>query len=155
MRLLPLLLLLTGCKDLVATIVGGTISTGKEIASGVKEGVVEGRKQGESVDGAAIVTTLEELHASGGVSVYGMKDGAGGTDITLAFENTSDRPMRVSQLDVLALDKDGFAIHPSQKPGQLTVPPRAKEQLVVLVPGTADRIAKVRVWGEELSVPAP
>ncbi|HNH47698.1 MAG TPA: hypothetical protein PKY30_11700, partial [Myxococcota bacterium] len=70
MRLLLFVCVLGGCKDITSTIVGGTIGTSKEIVTGVKEGVEEGRKQGESLDGAVIVTTPDELRANGAVSVY-------------------------------------------------------------------------------------
>lgn len=155
MRLLLFVCVLGGCKDLTATIVGGTIGTSKEIVTGVKEGVEEGRKQGESIDGAVIVTTAEELRANGSVSVYAVRAGVTGAELVLAFENKGERPMRVGGLDILALDADGFVLRPLENPGELTVPAMAKDQLVVTVPGAPERVAKVRVWGEEFAVPAP
>jgi len=155
MRLLLFVSVLGGCRDITSTIVGGTIGTSKEIVTGGKEGVEEGRKQGESVDGAVIVTTAEELRANGTVSVYAVRAGVEGAELVLAFENQGDRPMRVGGLEILALDPDGFVLRPLKSPGELTVPSKAKDQLVVTVPGTPERVAKVRVWGEELVVPAP
>jgi len=155
MRLLLFVCVLGGCKDITSTIVGGTIGTSKEIVAGVTEGVQEGRKQGESIDGAVIVTTAEELRANGAVSVYAVRAGVEGVELVLAFENKGERPMRVGGLEIMALDPDGFVLRPLKSPGELTVPALAKDQLVVTVPGTPERVAKVRVWGEDLVVPAP
>jgi hypothetical protein len=155
MRLLLFVCVLGGCKDITSTIVGGTIGTSKEIVSGVKEGVEEGRKQGESLDGAVIVTTAEELRANGAVTVYAVRAGVEGAELVLAFENKGERPMRVGGLEIMALDPDGFVLRPLKSPEELTVPAMAKDQLVVTVPGAPERVAKVRVWGEELAVPAP
>ena len=100
------------------------------------------------------MTRLDELHASGGVSVFSVKDISGGADVTVAVENTGDRPMRVTGLEVMALDQNGFVLRPLKQPNEVTVPPHAKEQVVVTMPGTAAQIKKVRFWGEDMDVPA-
>jgi len=94
--LLLLPLLLTGCKQLTSMVVGGTVSAGKEVTKGIVEGVEEGRKSGESLDGALVVTTAAELAEHGGVTVYSVKAVGDEADVVLAFENTGDAPLRIS-----------------------------------------------------------
>lgn len=152
--LLPCLLLLTGCKDLTSMVVGGTVSAGKEVTKGIVEGVEEGRKSGESIDGAIVVTTAAELALHGGVTVFSVKDRDGGSDVMLAFENTGDTPLRISGVEVLALDPDGFVQRPTTEDSTVTVPPHAKDSVSVHFEVAADRVKTVRVWGAEYPVPA-
>lgn len=155
MRLLPFFLVFVGCKEITATIVGGTVEAGKEVTSGIVEGVEKGRKQGESVDGAVLVTNHEELAANGGVTVFAVRAAGTGSEVVLAFTNAGEKPLRVSGVETLVLDPDGFAQHPSGRAEEsITVPPRAKDQLVVAFDVTPDRVKGVRVWGADLVVPA-
>lgn len=147
------LVLLVGCKEITSTVVGGTIETSKEVITGVKEGVEEGRKQGESVDGAIIITRLDELQANGALSVREVRAGVSDTEVVVAVENKMDRPLRISGMEVMALDPEGFVVRPNGPAAGLTVPPLSKDQVVIHFPGTPDKIAKVRVWTEELTVP--
>ena len=45
----------------VAAVVGGAVSTAKEAVSGVSQGVDEGRKSGQSLDDAILVTGKEDF----------------------------------------------------------------------------------------------
>ena len=157
MNRLPLLALLLafGCKEITSFVVGNTVEAGKEMTKGVVEGVEEGRKQGESVDGATIVTRSEDLEANGSVSVREVTGGDADAHVVLAFENTTDKPLRLSNVEVLALDADGFTQRPVSTEFSLTVPPRAKDQLVVDFAVGTSKIHTVRVWGKDLVVPAP
>lgn len=153
--LLLLPLLLTGCKQLTSMVVGGTVSAGKEVTKGIVEGVEEGRKSGESLDGAVLVTTAAELAAHGGVTVYSVNASGDEADVVLAFENTGDTPLRVSGVEVIALDPDGFVQRPTSTETTLTVPAHAKDQLVVHFAVPAAKVKTVRVWGADYPAPAP
>lgn len=152
---LLLLLVAPACKDITSTIVGGTVSAGKEVTTGIVEGVEAGRKSGESVDGAVIVTNNAELAAHGGVVVHQVRPAAHGAEVVLAFENSGEAPLRVSGLEVLVLDPDGFVQRPLDPASALTVPPRARDQLVVPFGVPPERVRTVRVWTTDLPVPAP
>ena len=145
---------LTGCKEVTAWVVGETVEAGKEVSTGIVEGVAEGRKAGESVDGATIVTGLAELQANGTVSVREVRLGPGGCEVVLAFENTSDKPMRISGIELIALDSDGFTLRPQESVAGLTVPAKAKDQLAIRFGEPPEKIKTVRVWGLDLPVPA-
>lgn len=154
MRLaLPLFLALVGCKEITSTIVGGTVSAGKEVTAGIVEGVEEGRKEGQSVDGAVVVTNAAELAAHGGLSIRAVEPAEGGARVVVAVENTGDAPLRVSGLEVLALDPEGFVIRPSKPVDSVTVPPHAKDQVVAEFGAPPDRVRTVRVWGQDLTPP--
>lgn len=146
--------LVAGCKDTASTITEKSISVAKETTKGIEDGVEKGRKSGESLDGATIVSNAADLAAKGAVSVYAVNSPDGGVDssITLAFENTSDKPIRITKLEVMALDSEGFVLKPQHSPGELTVAPKAKDKLTFSVAGRSDKLAKVRCWDKELEI---
>ncbi|AKU95982.1 hypothetical protein AKJ09_02646 [Labilithrix luteola] len=146
--------LVVGCKDTASTITEKSISVAKETTKGIEDGVEKGRKSGESLDGATIVSNAADLAAKGGVSVYAISSEANGSDatITLAFENTSDKPMRITKLEVMALDNEGFVLKPHHAPSELTVAAKAKDKLTFSVASKSDKLAKVRCWDKELEI---
>ncbi len=151
---LLILLPVLGCKDITSMIVGGTVSAGKEVTKGIVEGVEEGRKSGESIDGAIVVTTAAELAAHGTVTVFAVRGGPAGSEVVLAFENTGDTPLRVSDVEVLALDADAFVQRPTDGNTSLTIPSHAKDQLVISFAVPPEKIKTVRVWGADSPAPA-
>lgn len=146
---------LCGCKEMTAWIVGGTVEAGKEVTSGIVEGVEEGRKHGESLDGAVVVTKLEELKANGGVVVRAVEADGAGSRVILGFDNASDKPLRISGLEVIALDAEGYTLRPSRTPSGATVPARAKDQVAVEFDAPPERVKTVRIWGEDFAAPTP
>ena len=146
---------LSGCKEVTAWVVGETVQAGKEVTTGIVEGVEEGRKAGESVDGAVIVTNLAELQANGAVAVREVRAGPTGSEVLLAFENTADKPMRMSGIEVIALDGEGFTLRPHSFETSLTIPAKAKDQLSVAFVEPPERIKTLRVWGLDLPAPEP
>lgn len=72
------------------------------------------------------------------------------TVVELAFENTSDRVLRVTKLSFYAIDKDGFAKAPTKAPLEVTVPPKTKSKVALEFDLPASSIAKVRVWTLDL-----
>ena len=141
------------CKDATSTVVEGTVKGSKQVVTGIAEGVKEGRKAGESVDGAKIITSMEELEASGTLSVHSVLGADGNTAVTLAAENTTNAPMRLADMKVSALDKEGFALKLMTGVFETTVQPNAKERIEFTVSGPPEGLGAVRAWGHELEIP--
>jgi hypothetical protein len=143
-----------GCKDAASTVVEKGVSAAKETSKGIEEGVDKGRKTGESLDGALLVSSPAELEGKGSVSVYSVHalDGSTEAEISLAFENTTDKPLRVTKLQIVVLDAESFAKRPSGVTAELTVAPKAKEKLTFRVEGKAATLAKVRVWDKDYEI---
>lgn len=157
--LLPLLALLTlGCsgdfwRGCTATVVGKTVETSKEVGTGIVEGIQDGRKAGESVDGAAIVSSLAELSGHGNATLYAVEPGPteGTATVTIAFENTGDKPLRVTGIAIEVLDTEGFVQHAAERDDrELTVPPHAKDRATATFPVAPDKVGEVRLWGQAL-----
>jgi len=94
--------------------VSETVSAGKDVVSGFAEGVEDGRKSGESVDKARIVSNKEELQQFLRVEVLDVKELAPGEfKVSVAFHNQSEAIVRLTKLgnlgNVVLLDKDNFA----------------------------------------------
>lgn len=85
-----------------------------------------------------------------------MKDTSKGlSEIELIVDNPGNRPLRITRLDVFAQDGKGFVKRPVTEPGELTVPPRAKDKLVVAFDSGTDKLVKARIWGVDHDLPAP
>jgi hypothetical protein len=147
-------LTLAGCKDAASTVVEKSVGAAKEVTKGIEEGADKGRKSGESLDGATIISAEPELAGKGSFALYAVSgsDAATDTEITLAFENTTDKPLRITKLQIVTLDKEGFVKSPTGLVGEVTVPARAKNKLSFHVAEKADKLAKVRVWGKDLEI---
>ena len=117
----------------------------KDTTQGVAEGLDQGRKAGESVDGAVIVSSAQELSGKGTVVVHAVTEAT----IVLAAENTSDRPVRLTKLNFVGLDREGFATKLTG-PVEVTVAPHAKEKITVTSAGSMKGLAKVRYWTIDL-----
>lgn len=142
------------CKDATSTVVEGTVKGSKQVATGIAEGVKEGRKAGESVDGAAIVTSMDELKKVGSLVVHAVEPAPTGATVTLAAENTTDAPMRLTDMKFGALDKEGFALKLSGGNSDTTVPPKAKERIKLTVEAPPENVGTLRAWGTDLEIPA-
>jgi hypothetical protein len=146
-----------GCKRITETVVEKGVKAAKETTKGVTEGIDKGRKGGESVDDAFIVSKAAEVAGKGIIGVHAVRpraENAKQAEVELALENTTDRPIRFTDIETLALDKENFVVRPESPPRELTVPPRAKERLLVVFNGEADKLAKVRLWGVDYPLPA-
>lgn len=152
-----LLCCVAGCKEVTEEIVGKTVQVAKDTAKGVEDGVDKGRKDGQSADGAIIVSKNDDLTGKGTFSVRAVRplgDAGAEIEVELAIENTADRPLRITQLEVLALDREGFVRHPKAPPAGFTVPPKAKDKLVVAFDAGSNPLAKVRIWGKDYDMPS-
>ncbi|PVZ87085.1 hypothetical protein C9426_13190 [Serratia sp. S1B] len=152
-------------KDGVKGFISGVVSTGKDTLSGVKSGIDDGRKTGQSVDNATIITDKEGLNTFIEASVLsatkvGEKDSKD-YEVTLALRNKSDKPVRLSNLNeansLVLLDSGDFA--------SLLKTPLSPSEAEVLVPGSAAvRVrytftnveappATLRIYGVNIKVP--
>ncbi len=147
---------IAGCKEVTETVVEKGVEAVKNTGKGVEDGIDKGRKSGESSDGAFIVSNAKDLTGHGTIVVHAVRAAANDpkqAEVDLALENTTDAPLRITKLEVLALDKEGFVKRPSSDPSEMTVPPKAKEKLTVTFPAEAATLAKVRIWDKESDVP--
>ena len=139
---------------MTAAVVGKTVESTKGVARGVSEGVEDGRKAGESVDSAVIVTDAAELTEHGGVVVYAVNESGGGAEVVLAFENKAEVPMRISGLEVMGMDDEGFALKPAAAAsGSLTIPLKSRSKISYQFSVAPAKIKQVRVWDLSLSTP--
>ena len=147
---------LVGCtgenaKDATAAVIGKGIEVSKGTVTGIAEGVAEGRKHGESKDGALIVSSADELALHGRARLGEVTATAGKTTIPILVENTADQPLRATSIVVIVLDKDGVVIPVDVADGELTVPPRAKARLEVTTAVAPGRVGVVRLYGKDLA----
>lgn len=146
-----------GCKELTETFVEKGVKAAKDTSKGIEEGIDKGRKAGQSGDGAFIVSRPEELTGKGTIALREIRAAEGDpkrSELEFAIENTTDRPLRVTHVEVLALDSEGFAKRPSSPIGELTVPPKSKEKLVIGFGAEPSSLAKARLWGVEYDLSA-
>ena len=137
-------------KSATAAVVGKGIEVSKGTVTGIAAGIEEGRKQGESADGALIVSNGDELKANGGVSFGDVAANGEESDITLLVENTSDKPMRLTKLAVVVLDTDGIAIDNRPAHVEMTVPAKAKARLLIHAKVASEKVGTVRLYGVDV-----
>ncbi len=146
----------SGCKEVTETVVEKGVKAAKDTSRGISEGVEKGRKQGQSADDAVVVSRPEEIKGKGGITVRALRqhpENPKHAEVELAFENTTDRPLRFTKLDVLALDGESFVTRPQTAPSDVTVLPKTKDRLNVTFEVDAKKLAKLRVWGIEHALP--
>ncbi len=159
--------LLSGCsgqmaKDVSSTVTQKTVEAAKGTATGIEEGIAEGRKSAASADGAIIVTNGKELAESLTVEVIAVSRGdiKDTVIVEIGLGNKSDKPVRVSGLAprgaVILLDKDGFASYLAEPIYDIvTVPENAKEKVAyTFSSGDYQKAHKIRIHGQETEIPA-
>jgi hypothetical protein len=146
-----------GCRRVAEKVAEKGAAAVKDTTKGLEEGLEKGRKQGASTDDAIIVAGPADLKGVGSLTigeVRRVREGAG-TEIELVVDNTSSRPLRITRLEIFAQDGKGFVKRPVAEPAELTVPPRAKDKLVVAFDSGSDKLVKARIWGVDQDLPAP
>ena len=149
-------------KSGVSALVSGAVSTTKDVVSGVAAGVDEGRKSGESLDGALVVTGDKDFADNLTAEILNLEDLDGGSwVVTVAVRNPRDVPARLTHPDivkVVLLDADDFsymiASH-SGPSGDVTVQPRAASRLRLHFDKVELAPAKLRFYGVDYLLPAP
>ncbi|UQZ89722.1 hypothetical protein C4J81_11100 [Deltaproteobacteria bacterium Smac51] len=104
----------SGVKSAVSGVVSGTVSTGKDVLSGITEGIDDGRKSGDSLDGARIISNKDELNALLKLRSTKVEElEPGNFQVTLAIQNDNDFLVRVTRLNelgsVVLIDDEGFS----------------------------------------------
>jgi hypothetical protein len=148
----------TGCRKMAERVAEKGVEAVKNTSKGLEEGAEKGRKQGASTDDALVVASLADLKGAGSLTVDEVRRAPVGTEVVIVVDNTSDRPLRLTRLDVFALDSKGFVKRPVSAPPEITVPAKAKDKLVVAfetAQGKQEKLAKARIWGAEYDLPAP
>jgi hypothetical protein len=145
----------SGCRKMAERVAEKSVETVKNTTKGLSEGMEKGRKEGASTDDALVVASLADLKGAGSLSVAEVRRAPVGTEVVLVVDNTGERPLRITRLDVFALDSKGFVKRPVAAPPEITVPPKAKDKLVVAFESGADKLAKARIWGVDHDLPAP
>lgn len=140
-------------KEATTAVVGTAVEVSKGAATGIAKGIVEGRKKGESADGAFLVTKWDDLKDQGVISVFESTKVGDVITVTLAVENKSDKPMRVANMQTLGIDGAGFVVKSNPvKSASLTVPPKSKVRHSVTFNAKKDGLSGVRVLGHDLKV---
>jgi hypothetical protein len=144
-----------GCRKMAERIAEKGVKAAKETSKGLSEGADKGRKEGQSVDDAVIVSSLQDLKGVGSLSISDVrqKRETATTEIELVVDNTGDRPLRITRLVIIALDAKGFVKRPTTVPGEVTVPAKAKDKLVVAFESGPDKLVKARIWGVDHLLP--
>ena len=146
-----------GCRKMAERVAEKGMKAAKDTTKGLSEGLEKGRKEGQSADDAVVVSTAKDLKGVGSVTIAEVRTAREanlGTEVELVVENTSDRPLRITNLDMLGLDAKGFVKRPIIRPGELTVPAKAKDKMVVAFDGP-EKLTKARIWGVDHDLPAP
>jgi hypothetical protein len=152
---LTALALTVGCtgenaKDATAAVVGKGIEVSKGTVTGLVEGVEQGRKNAESADGAQVINSHDELTKVGSAKVSAVTDAGEGAKIDILVENSTDKPLRATKLEVIVLDKDGVVTPSTSSAMEITVPPKAKAKVEVTTGLKADKVGTVRLYGADL-----
>ena len=145
-----------GVKETISNATKGIVKFTKDLSSGVKDGVNEGRSSTESSDGAVVVTNENETFEFIDIELLNVSpvEGAEKTVVELGFKNSHSKPVRITGLTdegvLLTIDKDGYS-HPLFKKShdiEITVPNDAAVKQTFTFKGDASAIAKVRVWSK-------
>ncbi len=137
-------------KDATAAVVGKGIEVSKGTVTGLVAGVEQGRKNAESADGAQVINSSAELASLGAARVSSITDAGEGAKIDILVENTTDKPLRATKLEVIVLDKDGVLTPSTSSTFEVTVPPKAKAKIEVTTSLKADKVGTVRLYGQDL-----
>lgn len=140
-------------------VVSNIVTFGKNLVDGASDGVTEGRKEGQSKDGAIVISNLEELEKNielKVLSVSGTDDGF--TEIEVGFKNDNTKPVRVIKLaeaeSVLVIDNDGYANNIAigkNNPTEITIPNNAGRKVKFVFKVQQKSVKEIRILGKTLS----
>jgi hypothetical protein len=143
-----------GCRKMAERAAEKGVEAVKNTTKGLSDGVEKGRKEGASTDDAVVVTSLADLKGAGALTVAEVRRAGVGTEVVLVVDNIGARPLRITRLDIFALDSKGFVKRPVATPPEITVPAKAKDRLVVAFEAGQDKLVKARIWGIDHDLPA-
>jgi hypothetical protein len=142
----------------VRSIVSGIVSTGKDAVVGVSEGITEGRRGGESLDGARLVAGKAEFEKLLSASVLRLEEtGENRYKLTAAVKNDNSFPVRITgladPLNVMLLDKDGFSSPALVGDLEATALPRSSTRLVFNFDNVEGDPGVFRLFDVDVDVP--
>lgn len=141
------------------SVVTGLVKFGKDLLEGADEGVNEGRKTGQSQDGAIIVDNGKDLakHLTTELLKVKKKDDDA-SYVELGFKNDNENPVRIVNLkeseNVIAIDTDGYATNLSSansNPMELTIPSKAGRKQKFYFELSAESVKEIRIMGITLT----
>lgn len=153
---------LAGCpgestKKAVGKVTETVVENVKGAASGVSEGFESGRKQVTSADGAIVLGTAGEMEGKLVPEIVNVENHGDRTVVTLGFANDTGQTYRVTNLkdSVVLLDKSGYVTRVTGDIiADVTVPSKAKDKIELTFSGSADKFAKIRIFGRDQALPA-
>lgn len=148
-------------KDGISSAISGTVSAGKDMLVGIQEGVTQGRKEGESEDGAILISSKDELMKYVTVSVLKVEDlGNERCRVTIGVKNDGDKPVRLTHLEqaksVLLLDEDGFSSlleNPMTQGRDVTVQGRSATRVRYEFANVESKPKTLRLLDMDISIP--
>ena len=128
---------------------------------GIQEGVTQGRKEGESEDGAILISSKDELMKYVTVSVLKVEDlGNERCRVTIGVKNDGDKPVRLTHLEqaksVLLLDEDGFSSlleNPMTQGRDVTVQGRSATRVRYEFANVESKPKTLRLLDMDISIP--
>ena len=145
-------------KDSTKSAVSTFITAGKNLLGGVSEGVLDGRESVQGTDGAAIISSGEQMKDRVTVEVLKLEPSEESVTITLGFKNSTDTQLRLINLGqtgaLLAIDQAGYAnrLTGLDNPDEVTIPPKIAVRQKFVFEGMNEAVSAVRMWGADYSV---
>ncbi|WP_038436600.1 hypothetical protein [Pseudomonas brassicacearum] len=145
-------------KDSTKAAVSSFITAGKNLLGGVSEGVLDGRESAQGADGAAIISSNEQLKDRVSIEVLKLEPVDDTFSVTLGFKNSTDTQLRLINLGqtgaLLAIDQAGYAnrLAGFENPDEVTIPPKTAVRQKFVFEGLNEKINTVRVWGQDYQV---
>jgi len=142
-------------KDSTKSAVSTFITAGKNLLGGVSEGVLDGRESVQGTDGAAIVSSGEQMKDRIQVEVLKLESSEDIYTITLGFKNSTDTQLRLINLGqtgvLLAIDQAGYAnkLTGLDNPDEVTIPPKTAVRQKFVFEGMNEAMTAVRLWGKD------
>lgn len=101
-------------KQSIIDSVSNIVSDGKDTLDAVQTGITEGRKKGNSLDNAILISNSKKLSETATFKIRNIsQEGKESYKITLIFTNDNDRPVRLINItdphQVLLLDEDNIS----------------------------------------------
>lgn len=171
MKLFPILALLVfsfsvmaedktnAVKDAVSNVVSGIVSFSKDAFSGVNQGVEEGRQDGESIDGARIISsqhTLAQYNIVISISKINHLS-AERYEVVMVLRNNEAEPVRFinlfDSLNVILLDDEGFSSNLANNYLDITVPAKAAIKSSWQFDGVEGKPDILRIYDQEIKLP--
>ncbi|WP_444911637.1 hypothetical protein [Microbulbifer sp. PAAF003] len=146
----------SGVAETAKSVMSNIVSFGKNLMDGASEGVVDGRKTGQSTDGAVLINTLEDLNKYLESDVIAVTAHAeSGCYVEVGFKNQNDFPVRLIDLDsseaVILIDQDGYATNLFRgkgNPEELTIPSNAGRKQKFYFAIEWDQVREIRILGK-------